>query len=200
MTTKKQGVPQLEFEPPTNGNAELQVQPRSDAAVMLSPLPRDFLIRMQKFQKSIDRPPQHVIEESIGGERFKHLPISYCEHLLKKVFFGLYEIKVLQVQMIVNEVVVTARVRVFHPVAGVWLEYDGVGAIPVLQDAGTKVEAFIQSKKRKAIALNMPAAYAIAIKNACKKIGKIFGADLNRKHEDNYIGFELSDDKKPLNE
>jgi hypothetical protein len=35
--------------------------------------------------------------------------------------------------------------------------------------------------------MNAPKAYAEAIKNAAKKIGKKYGADLNRKFEESYI-------------
>jgi hypothetical protein len=81
-----------------------------------------------------------------------------------------------------------ARIKVFHPVINQWLNYDGVGSAVIQQDAGTKVIDFQLFKKPNALQLTLPKAYAEAIKNAAKKIGKRYGADLNRKIEDDYEG------------
>ena len=56
----------------------------------------------------------------------------------------------------------------------------------------------MQTKKKDALHKNLPAAYAFAVKNAAKKIGAIFGADLNRKVEDAYAPFDT--DSKALNQ
>lgn len=165
-------------------------------AIVLSPIPKDFLDKMQKFQKQLDRKPTQVIQEEQGGQKYLQLPITYVEHLLKKFYFGLYQIEVVSYGMMVNEITVHVRLKVFHPVLGQWLTYDGLAAMPVMMASGSKVNEFIEKKKTKAIALNLPAAYSMAVKNAAKKIGKVFGADLNRKFEDTYNPFNM----EPLNE
>lgn len=166
--------------------------------MQIAPLPKPLLARLQSFQQQLDKRPTNVISETIGGQTFKQLPITYVEHLLKKLFFGLYRVEVISYSMIVNEITVHVRLWVMHPVLGQWMQYDGLAAIPVMQDSGSKVSQFMDSKKSKALNLNLPAAYALALKNAAKKIGKIFGADLNRKHEDSYAPFPIS--TEPLNE
>lgn len=177
---------------------EMALQKADDNHISLSPIPKEFLDRMQKFQRGIDRPPAKVVTETIGGQSFHHLPISYVEHLLKKFYFGLYQIEVISYSMMVNEVTVHVRLRVFHPVLGQWMAYDGLSAMPVMMEQGSKVHEFIEKKKTKALNLNLPTAYSLAVKNAAKKIGKIFGGDLNRKHEDTYMPFNM--DATPLNE
>ena len=85
-----------------------------------------------------------------------------------------------------NEYIVTARIKVFHPIIKQWLNYDGVGCVAIMQDSGSKIADFNTTKKKNALEMNAPKAYADAIKNAAKKIGKKYGADVNRKHEEEY--------------
>lgn len=165
--------------------------------VMDDSLNKKILQRLQDFQKQMDYKPRKVVRETILNESFEQIPISFLEHELKKMFFGLCQFECVSYAMIVNEITVHARIKVYHPIIRQWLSYDGVAAIPVQQDKDTKVNEFMSAKKSKAMAKNLPAAYAIAIKNAAKKIGKRFGGDLNRKHEDIYDPFPIKDE--PLN-
>jgi len=152
---------------------------------------------LQKFTASINRKPQFVLEEKVDGKVLLHVPISYIEQSLRRLYFGQYTIEVIDYKLIVNELCVHARVRVKHPVTGEWLAYDGLGSVPVQQYSGSKVQDFMSTKIANAIHKNLPAAYAFAVKNAVKKIGKVFGSDLNRKYEDDYRPFELP--SEPLN-
>jgi hypothetical protein len=157
------------------------------------------LDRLQKFTASINRKPPAVLEEEIDGKKIQHVPISCIEQQLRRLYFGQYEIKLIDYRLIVNEIVVHARIRVKHPVTGEWLSYDGLGSVPVQQYKGSKIQDFMQTKIANALHKNAPAAYAFAVKNAARKIGKIFGADLMRKHEDDYKPYNLGDSQKPLN-
>lgn len=164
-------------------------------------VPRETLAKLQKFQKLLDAPPKFVVDERIGGESFQQQPITHVEHLLKKIFFGLYKVEIIHYGMMVNEITMHVRLYVYHPVIHEWLHYDGISAVPVMQDAQAKVADFMNTKKKKALALNLPTAYSIALKNAAKKIGKVFGADLNRKYEDTYSPFGgIAESQEPLNE
>jgi hypothetical protein len=149
---------------------------------------------LQSFQKALSNKPKKVITEQIGGQTFQHIPIASVENTLKKYFFGLYSIEIVNYSMIVNEITVHVRLKVFHPILRQWLTYDGLSAVPVQQDAGSRVNDFMQTKKKDALHKNLPAAYAFALKNAAKKIGPLFGSDLNRKQEDGYVPFTVSND------
>ena len=155
----------------------------------LAPLSTDQINSLQAFQKALNAKPKCVYTESIGGQTFQHLPIGVIENLLKKYFFGLYKIEIIDYRMIVNEITVHVRISVFHPILRQWLCYDGISAVPVQQNSGSPVDQFMQTKKKDALHKNLPSAYAFAVKNAAKKIGAVFGADLNRKVEDNYVPF-----------
>lgn len=147
---------------------------------------------LQSFQKALSAKPKKVITEQIGGQTFQHIPIGVIENLLRRYFFGLFKVEIVDYKMVVNEICCHVRLHVFHPILRQWMFYDGVAAVPVQQDAGTRVSQFMDTKKKDALHKNLPAAYAFAYKNAAKKIGAIFGADLNRKHEDGYVPFNVN--------
>lgn len=155
-------------------------------------LPTETLDRLQKFTMQLSRKPGKVKVEVLDGKEIQHVPISIIEHTLRRLYFGLYTIEIVDYKLIVNEVCVHARIKVFHPVIGQWLTYDGVGSVPVQQRSGSKVHEFMETKLVNAIHKNLPAAYAFAVKNAAKKIGKVFGADLMRKDEEDYHPFNIS--------
>lgn len=157
----------------------------------LVPFDTGDMNRLQAFQKSLSQKPKKIVTEQIGGQTFQHVPIASIEAALKKYYFGLYKIEIVDYKMVVNEICVHVRISVFHPILREWMTYDGIAAVPVQQDAGAKVDQFMQTKKKDALHKNLPAAYAFAVKNAAKKIGSIFGADLNRKHEDSYQPFNI---------
>lgn len=159
---------------------------------------KDFRKRMEKFTRTLNIAP---IKEKIRTHQgAQYLPISVVEKDLDKVYFGLVQYELLKFTHVLNEVVVEARIKVFHPVINQWMNYDGIGSAILQQDANTKVMDFMTFKKGNAMQLAAPKAYAEAIKNAAKKIGKRFGADLNRKEEDWYVPFYKDDeDNKPLN-
>ena len=155
----------------------------------IAPLSTEQINSLQAFQKALNAKPKKVYTESIGGQTFQHLPIGVIENLLKKYFFGLYRIEIVDYRMIVNEITVHVRISVYHPILKDWLHYDGIAAVPVQQNSGSPVDQFMQTKKKDALHKNLPSAYAFAVKNAAKKIGAVFGSELNRKVEDNYVPF-----------
>jgi hypothetical protein len=71
---------------------------------------------LQSFQKALSNKPKKVITEQIGGQTFQHIPIAAVENTLKKYFFGLYSIEIVNYSMIVNEITVHVRLKVFHPI------------------------------------------------------------------------------------
>lgn len=143
-----------------------------------------FREAMENFTTRINRAPKKENIQTHQG--YQYLPISFVEKKLDQMYFGLVQYECMSYQQIFNEMVCHARIKVFHPVALTWLNYDGIGSSVIQQDANTKVCDFNFNKKANAMQLASPKAYAEAIKNAAKKIGKIFGSDINRKFEDEY--------------
>lgn len=171
---------------------DYQLQLSQPTSNQIAPFSTEQVNALQSFQKALSAKPKKVITEQIGGQTFQHIPIGVIENLLKRYFFGLFKIEIVEHKMIVNEICCHVRIHVFHPILRQWMFYDGISAVPVQQDAGTKVHQFMETKKKDALHKNLPAAYAFAVKNAAKKIGTIFGADLNRKHEDGYVPFNTT--------
>jgi hypothetical protein len=164
----------------------------------IAKLPKELMAACQQFQQQLQkRPPQtSVLTYDFAGEKFQYLPISYLEKSLNKYFFGMWQWEITESKIVVNEFVVTGNLKVLHPVTGVWLTYSGIGSSPIQQDKGSSVSEFINTKKVKALTMGAPKANIEAFKNACKRIGKLFGQDLNRKFEEDYTPFNI----KPLNE
>lgn len=157
-----------------------------------------FREKMQNFTKILNAAPKK--EKIKQHQGYEYLPISTVEKELDKMFFGLVQYECVSYSQIFNEIACHARIKVFHPVINQWMVYDGLGSAVIQQDSGTKVYDFNQFKKANALQLTLPKAYAEAIKNAAKKIGKRFGADINRKHEDEYEPMPIKVSKKSKNE
>ena len=164
----------------------------------------EFLKEMEKFTKTLNQAPNPIkIKKHEGAD---YLPISVVEKDLDKVYFGAVQYEIISYQQILNEFVVHARIKVLHPVLRQWLNYDGIGAGMFQQKAGTPIQDFFIHKLKNSGKITVPNAYASAIKNAAKKIGKRFGSDLNRLFEDDYKGYikdntegQDDGDNKPLN-
>lgn len=154
----------------------------------------EFRKRMQGFTKILNSKPDP--KKILKHQGYEYIPISAIEKDLDKLYFGLVQYECISFKQIFNEVACHARIKVFHPVINQWMHYDGLGSAVLQQDKDTKVSDFHLFKKPNAGQLTYPKAYAEAIKNAAKKIGKRFGADINRTFEDNYEPLNVS--KKPL--
>lgn len=179
----------------TNQNTGLETKEQTEQRLQ-------FLKEMQKFTATLNTPPNPV--KVLKHEGYDYIPISMIEKDLDKVFFGLVQYEIISYQQILNEFVVHARIKVFHPVKQEWLNYDGIGAGMFQQTAKTPIADFYIHKLKNAGKITVPNAYAEAIKNGAKKIGKRFGADLNRKHEDVYVPYSVegkpTEGSVPLNQ
>ena len=146
----------------------------------------DFLKETEKITASLNLAPDAKWLQKTPDGKADYIPIGIIENELRKDFAGLVQYEVLTERRELNEYIVTARIKVFHPIIGQWMNYDGVGAVQIMQDKDAKIGEFTDTKKKNALQMNAPKAYAEAIKNAAKKIGAKYGANLNRKFEDVY--------------
>jgi len=109
---------------------------------------------------------------------YPYLPIDKVNHLLRKIFKR-YRIEILRESTAFNGVVVTVRVNYWNMVYNDWDWHDGIGAIQLQTKKGSS-PADLANINNGALSMAFPLAKALAIKDACDEIGKIFGADLNR--------------------
>lgn len=125
-------------------------------------------------------PPSKWVKEHPYIKGHKYLPIDKVELMLKRLFKR-YRIEVKETKMLMNAIVCNVRVHYFHPVTSEWEWQDGVGAdeLQTQKETGT-LKSDMSNVQRGAVPMSAPIAETIAIKDACHKIGRIFGADLNR--------------------
>lgn len=104
-------------------------------------------------------------EVRADGTPVLDLPIEKVEFLLSYIFGG-WESEILEVkQVFKTSAVVTVRLH-FTDLNGIKRFSDGVGSV------------FVEDEKN--VQKELPRAEALARKNAAKKLGKIFGRDINR--------------------
>jgi hypothetical protein len=147
---------------------------------------KEVLTDLENFTKRLNQAVPPGTTQKTPDGKAEYLPIDLIENMLREDFAGLVQMSVVSERRELNEYIVHARIEVFHPVAMMWLKYDGIGVTVIMQDSGATLEAFNNTKKKNALEMNAPKAYSEAIKNAAKKIGKKYGGSLNRKHEDHY--------------
>lgn len=137
------------------------------------------LLAAQIYHQSINKKPHSTWVRTDPINKTEYLPISKLEMLLDEYFFGQWSTSNIQTQVFANEILVSLELTLVHPVTGWVITRLGAASIPIQQDKGAKVTD-VEAKKKNALVKNFPAAKAMAFKNACKTLGKMFGRDLNR--------------------
>lgn len=129
----------------------------------------------------LNQPPHQDWLKKHPMTKGDYLPIDKIEFMLSRIWQKWY-VQVLSYQVIFQSVAVHVRLHYYNPYGevGEWQYQDGLGACPVQTDAG-KSPADLAAIKNAAVQMALPAAESYAIKDACEKMGTLFGKDLNRK-------------------
>ncbi|HAW04285.1 MAG TPA: hypothetical protein DCW83_06330 [Saprospirales bacterium] len=152
----------------------------------------------EELKSLIAHPPKpEWIKEKSFGQKIKYVPIRVGESLLRELFPAHQVIQQGEPKILGNSIVVSVEVKVLHPFFG-WMSYCGVGAAPIqlekpLYDKVTKEQiggarSAIDFERINATGLHKvtPAAMGFAFSNAIKKIGRIFGSELNNSKDEVY--------------
>lgn len=118
------------------------------------------------------------VKQNKYSQNANYLPIRIVEELLSEIFPFWQVEQVGEPKILGNSVVISVNLRVFNPLIGQWLNYAGVGAVPIEVEKGSHPTDFTKINP-KALHKNVPAALSFAVSNAAKKIGKLFGSHLN---------------------
>lgn len=124
-------------------------------------------------------PPKSWLKKNPYANNSLYLPIDKVEWMLTR-FFKEWRVEVLREGTMFNTVYVVVRLFYKDPITGVELWQDGVGAKEVQTKKGapaSDLSAIVSG----AIERGLPNAETNAQKDAAHKIGRVFGADLNRK-------------------
>lgn len=116
---------------------------------------------------------------------YKYVPIEIVEYLLKSIFKK-YSIEITGQGQSFNGVWVTVRVHYLNPITGEMDFHDGIGATELQTAKGTS-PADLGNINNGALGMAFPIAKTRAIKDACDHFGKLFGSDLNRKVQVDYV-------------
>lgn len=128
-----------------------------------------------------------------AAQDYDYVPVGVIEEALRQVFFRQIDFEIKQSFRDLNSFVVIASIKYKCPISQEYRVIDGIGAKALQQDAGAKIHDFNLTMKANALELGVGIAYSRAIKNAAKKLGKLFGANLNRDEEmDNVLVFNKS--------
>lgn len=118
-------------------------------------------------------PPPQWLKKQNG---VLHLPIDKVRYLLSKIYVDWSE-TIKNVIMVANSIVVTITLNYTCPLTGKEKQMDGIGGAPVNTQKGASAVDFdkiLHDSIHKAVG----SAASFALKNAAKKLGRIFGSDL----------------------
>jgi len=131
------------------------------------------------------KPSEDWIQKHPYVKDLKYIPIGRIEWLMTSIYKS-WKVEIKEIQLIGNSIVATVRVHYCNPLDGLWDYTDGVGASVLQTDKGAGAIDF-NFLKSSAVQMAAPSAETYAIKDACEKLGKLFGKDLNRGRD---IGYE----------
>lgn len=149
----------------------------------------DHVASQNKFNILLNQPPQKSwLKKHPTAPNVVYIPIERIEYLMTRIFIK-WRVEIKSVSQLANSVVVTVRVHYMDRVTKEWDWQDGIGAAPLQtdKDAGAIDWNHI---KTSAVQIGAPAAESYAFKDACEKLGKLFGKDMNRKDTMNYDKLE----------
>lgn len=150
--------------------------------------------KMDEFLELVNLdPPESWLETHPLAKNVKYLPIERVEWLLTKMFQEWHP-EVLGHDTMYNSITCTVRLHYKHPLTG-WTFSDGVAAVPAKTAKGAKASDMAEILSE-AVMTGLPAAKSFAIKDAADHIGKIFGRDINRKNNLDFIASYKSDESE----
>lgn len=139
---------------------------------------KEHRIKLQNFIQLLNKAPDKIMTD----QKSKYIPISFIENGLDEIFFGQWDLKVNNYQVVANSIAVHVTLKVINPVTLKIQRRDGLGAVPIRLKAGSKPTDFDQIQ-HDSIQTGLPAAKAYAFKNAVQTLGKNFGRDVSRKED-----------------
>lgn len=155
----------------------------------------DLAIKQDAFMVLLNQdPPQSWVKKNPYAGNSLYIPIEKVEWMLRRLFKNpRFEIR--QQGVMFNSCYTTVRIHYFDPVLNDWTFQDGTGASQIQTTKGSS-PAEMQNIGQGAVEKALPDSYSQAIKNAAKKIGRIFGSDLNRDSPIPYTQDEKLQDLK----
>lgn len=141
---------------------------------------------IENFQKLLNQyPDKKDIAINTQAKNSKYLPIGCIERKLDEIYTGLWMTENFRWVAIANELVGSIDLKVFHPTAKIWLTRTGAAGTMIQMQAQTSPN--IENKIKNTLGKDFPHLKAECIKNAAKSLGVVFGRNLNRNENDDYV-------------
>jgi len=142
----------------------------------------DGLLTAEAWHKSTlaQKPAQNEVFVNKFADNSQYVPISIIEDKLDEFFVGLWQVSDFKYQIVANELIGSLQLKVFHPIAQIWIERTGAAAVMIRQKKDAEITD-VNAKIKNALVMDVPHLKAECITNAARSLGKIFGRDLNRK-------------------
>lgn len=133
----------------------------------------------------IKKHPIVKVKVNNAWKPLEYVPEDKVRYLLTKIFGG-WDEELIEVKQLANSIMVALRLTVINPFTGDKMVRIGIGAAPIQTDSGTALTA--DTVKANAVQIGAPAAASYAFKNAAKKLGSIFGGNLNKADAIEFTG------------
>jgi hypothetical protein len=117
------------------------------------------------------------------GTDYNYIPIGIVEESLRQMFFQQVSFSIKNSYRDLNSFIVIATIRYKCPITLENKEVDGIGAKAIQQDKGASIDTFNSTMKFNGLELAVGSAYSRAIKNGAKRLGNLFGANINRDED-----------------
>jgi len=138
---------------------------------------------MQEYMNK--QPEKNKIKINKLARNSQYLEIGEIEKQLDEIYLGLWDTSNFEYKVIVNEITASIELKVFHPLAHIWLTRIGVASKQIMVRKETSPME-VTNKIQNCLLTVMPALKAECIKNAAKSLGSLFGRNLNRDIEEDY--------------
>lgn len=160
----------------------MEEKPKLIDEIIASHFDAELVTKYSKMNTLLgSEPRKEWVREHPFAKGVRYIPIERIEMMLRQLY-GVFEVTVRDFKVIANSVAVHITLTITDPISGQKISQDGLGAMPIQLDKDSNPTDFSKIKPN-AIMLALPSAESYALKDAAEKLGKIFGADLNRKEK-----------------
>jgi hypothetical protein len=129
------------------------------------------------------KPLSTEIKTNQQANNSKYIGIGTIESELDYLYNGLWSTENFRWQVVANEIIGSLDLKVFHPVAMIWLTRTGSASTMIQQKKDSDIQD-IGAKIKNTLVKDFPHLKAECIKNAAKSLGDRFGRNLNRNQDD----------------
>lgn len=140
----------------------------------------DFEKNYIEFLKLVHKPcPDKWLKKHPIIPNYRYLPVDKVEFSLHRIFGAMgWRAEILSAGSMFNSSYCIVRLHYKIPNTNVWMSHDGVGAAPC-HTKGGEAAANLSAIKSDAVTKSLPTSASYALKNAARKIGELFGANVD---------------------